>query len=86
MHKFYDGISCAMCLINNILKNMYSPYIYNLLIINIFYLTRNPETAIMGTNETAPTETKALMIINRLTKFTVIANSSIMESEGLLYP
>ena len=65
---------------------MYSPYLYNILIINIFYLTRNPETAIMGTNETAPAETKVQMRMNRLTKFTVIANSYILESEGLLYP
>lgn len=86
MHKFYDGISCSRYLINSIFKNMYSPYLYNYLIINIFYLTRDPETAIMGTTEAVLTETNALMIINRLTKFTVTANSSIMESEGLLYP
>ena len=65
---------------------MYSPYLYKLLIVNIFYLTSDTWIVIMGTNETAPAETKVQMRMNRLTKFTVIANSYILESEGLLYP
>lgn len=64
---------------------MYSPLLHKYLIIKRFYLTRHDETAIMGTNETAPTETKVRMKMNRLTKFTVIANSLIMESVALLY-